>query len=979
MDTYFSLVAKAARWAAQRGPANAITGVTLADPTSPTDSDIPPGFPEEYVQVIKSSGAKLAYHTYRVALSEPADQNLTLQWQIREPGFKTVLSRPLPAPVPKGAQAADIRVFAGPGTHYVDVWLVDKKTVLDWYTEPITLDGWPTMSEVRYSKSVLLANDSLDISATIKPTFNQPRPCTFYARAKDNLGRLVAEKYQSVSQDGGMALIRLEFVDLIAANVTVEVFAVDSTQIPTAEFMLMRAAHDGRTLPVRTLYPRDTFSFVAQVSGAVEYNERGYNTLLAELGVDTAYTPGSRPAGLHLTESRLRPVPLSGKRVDEKWEAPAVTLETRKAETQRLQTAAKELWGAGSPLYVLGNWSALRPTVDDLTRSPDLQQAFGAWLQKEYGDLQRLNAAWGSAFTSWDAVTPMPVPEGAKPDHFAPWVDPRRYLDSLAVAIAEEGRNAIRAVDGDAIAGVTVSRDADWGRLASQLDLLCAPAGEVGVEKLRSYRPRGGFTGEGFNGALGTEAAGAGPWAAWHAALHGLSSVWYANAVGTQDSPELRGAVDPFGRPTDTLRAMGAAVETIKSGVGAVLLRATRMNSGIVIFDSPASAYLNQIEKTFDCDTPRAESAFVDALRDLGYSFDFMASAALTRGDLKNYKTLILPMARALSAEESGAIQRFAAEGGHVIADLAPGRYDAHGAPYPQYPLADLFGITARTLGEAGAGATAAVTAGAGDGEAKATLASVIADASLAAADASAGGSAGDVPVWLTHASGKGSALLLNHALVQSSSAAVQDPALRALLGAALASFGATRDTEWSAPKRSAFPGELFQFRYGETRLAAVLRNPEGDGGAETVRLTMDGKGSVYNMLGGARPTRAKSIPVKLKRGDVALYAKLPYEVTGIILLAPETVTAGRRVTVRMKVRTQGALAGEHVVRIEFVPRNGAPLKHYSRDVVCPNGEGETYIPLERNETLGYYQVTARDVLTGVTASTTVEVGPAVR
>ena len=132
----------------------------------------------------------------------------------------------------------------------------------------------------------------------------------------------------------------------------------------------------------------------------------------------------------------------------------------------------------------------------------------------------------------------------------------------------------------------------------------------------------------------------------------------------------------------------------------------------------------------------------------------------------------------------------------------------------------------------------------------------------------------------------------------------------------------------------------------------------------------------MYSLLGGARLTSSKSIPVRLTRGGVALYAKLPYEVTGIILVAPVSAPAGKRVTLRMKVRTQGALAGEHVVHVELISKTGVPLRHYSHDVICPNGIGETSIPLARDEALGFYQVTARDVLSGVTAATTVEVGP---
>ncbi|MBI5093940.1 MAG: beta-galactosidase trimerization domain-containing protein [Candidatus Hydrogenedentes bacterium] len=978
-DTYFSLVAKAARWAAGRSPDSAIASVTLSDPAGPSESEIPPGFPEEYVELMRTSGVKRPYHVYRVALAEPADRNLDVQWRIREPGFKTVFSRLIAAPIKKGGQSADIQVFAGPGKHYVDVWLVDKKGVVDWFTEPITLDGWPDLTEMRYSKGLLLANDSLEVAATIKPTYSQPRGCTLYARAKDSFGRLVVEAYQDVPQEGGAARVRLDFVDLITNYVSVEVFAVDSARGPFSEFVLWRSAHDGRAFPVRTPYQRGSFSFVAQTSGASEYNERGYNSLLAEMGVDTASVSGDRFTGLHLAESGLRPAPLLAPELDANHDL-SMDPEARRAVAERLQAAVKQLPGAGSPLYTLGDWDTLRPAVEQLAKSQGLQRAFGEWLRKEYGDsIQRLNTAWGTAYNSWDAIVPVEPPAGDKPERFAPRIDAQRFLDAFAASILDEKKIAIRAIDGDAIAGVTVAGDADWGSLAAHADLLCVPASECAAEKLRSYGVRGSFTGEWFNGATGADASAAGARAPWHAVMHGLSSVWYANGVGTLDNPELRGAVDPFGRPTVALTAAAESVERIKSGVGAMLLRATPAHSGIAIYDSPASAYLGEMEKTFDCGADQAEAAFAGILGSLGYSFDFISEAALKRGDLKNYTVLLLPMTRALDGEEASAIRKFCEGGGRVVADLLPGRYDTHGVPYEQPILADLFGVTARSTGEAGPAASATITVDSGDEEVKETLATVIPDTSVSATDAVPSGTAGDAPVWFVRKVGSGETVLANHILADHSKDGGErsdDAALRALFGALMREFGVSRGAEVTGPKHGAFSGECFEYRYGAATIVGLLRDADGGPATESVRLTMKSKGVVYDVLQGLRLTRSKGIPVRLARGEAALFAQLPYDVTGIIVLAPETVPAGRRVTVRMKVRTQGELAGEHVVHVDIAPRNGKPLRYYSRDVVCPSGEGETYIPLARNESPGFYQVTARDVLTGVEAATTVEITP---
>lgn len=54
------------------------------------------------------------------------------------------------------------------------------------------------------------------------------------------------------------------------------------------------------------------------------------------------------------------------------------------------------------------------------------------------------------------------------------------------------------------------------------------------------------------------------------------------------------------------------------------------------------------------------------------------------------------------------------------------------------------------------------------------------------------------------------------------------------------------------------------------------------------------------------------------------------------------------------------------------------PIRYYGKNVLCTKGEGTSYIPLALNERPGRYKLTARDVLTGVSAEAFVNIfGPA--
>ena len=102
----------------------------------------------------------------------------------------------------------------------------------------------------------------------------------------------------------------------------------------------------------------------------------------------------------------------------------------------------------------------------------------------------------------------------------------------------------------------------------------------------------------------------------------------------------------------------------------------------------------------------------------------------------------------------------------------------------------------------------------------------------------------------------------------------------------------------------------------------------------------------------------------------------MPYEVSEIVLTAPESVATGERLPVHILVKAKKAAPGTHLVHVTVSRIPAHPLPYYARDVVCPKGEGDTYVPLALNDTPGMYVVEACDVLSGVSSRVMVKVGP---
>jgi len=993
MDTYFSLLAKAARWAAGREPLVWIERLEFTGPTGPDEEEIPPDFPEEYIQAMRDAVVPQPYRPYRLVLNQPADRAFRVEAQVREPGrgLREVYS--YDAILSAGQSTYPIQVAMGPGRYFVDTWLFDHNAIVDWHTEVITVEGWPEFTGLKFSKAALLANDTLDVSLDVRPLLHQPRASMAYVRATDALKRLVAESYQIVPADGGEVHLRLNFADLIAGMVKVDVFVVDGTHPPFTHRDTQRAAHGSAYLPVRRTAPANAFSFLVSSPIDTEYNVRLFLKTFAELGVDTVHAPATAASRFSLDEVNLYPLPeltryTCDTAVEGTVRAPCLSDPVfREEETVRLQEGAVLFWAGGSGMYSLGDGNQLIASEENVCQSPSCLEGFQETLRARYETLGALNAACGTGFASWAAVRPATEAEAATSGKFAPWIDFRRYMDTVFAGIHVHGREVIRGVDRHgrvgfrAAHGLTPYQGYDWWRLASQLDVLGVAADDLTMEKIRSYCDPHCYAavcvGDGF--VLRTiESA---QWLPWRLVLHQVPAFWWTTPTGSAESATPYGALMPDGRPAPLFAAAAHEIADLKaSGLDALLLRAMRKNSGIAIYASQSSFLLNLVEPSFGCDSLCAEARFARLLENLGYQYDFVSSEQVERGRLGGYSVLVLPMARALGDAEIAAVREFHALGGHLIADVASGQFDEHGIPRAQPPLAGLFGVRYGKPVQAGEPAEAQIELALGEGhpDIRGRLSGVRPDTSLEPAGADVGGAAGGSPVWLVGDSGPGLTVLINHALPAYTGygAGSNERNLRALMGALLERAGATPLVRLAPPEGKAFRIECFGFRYDKADILALLSDPKVDGKRQKVTLSFGPERCVYDMRHGQRVRRAKKVRVRLVPGEAKLYSSLPYEVNEVRVDVPETVPCGRRLPVYISVKTEGGLPGEHLVRIEIAPVSGKPMAHYAQNVVCHEGQGDAFMPLALNEALGLYTITVRDVLTGMSAHAAVRLTP---
>jgi hypothetical protein len=100
------------------------------------------------------------------------------------------------------------------------------------------------------------------------------------------------------------------------------------------------------------------------------------------------------------------------------------------------------------------------------------------------------------------------------------------------------------------------------------------------------------------------------------------------------------------------------------------------------------------------------------------------------------------------------------------------------------------------------------------------------------------------------------------------------------------------------------------------------------------------------------------------------LICLLPYKVEQVTLSGPQRARRGQHVMLRAAVKTDDLAPGEHVVYFDVTSPTGVRRPLYCAVRSAPQGKATLEIPLALNDPLGQWTVTARDVMTGVEATT---------
>ena len=606
----------------------------------------------------------------------------------------------------------------------------------------------------------------------------------------------------------------------------------------------------------------------------------------------------------------------------------------------------------GPPYYSLGDENHCQFGVG---YSPYELQAFKQFLEKRYGTIERLNEEYGSQYATFEEVPRYKEAEAIEEGNIAALIDHRLGTDDEWANYHRDLVEAVRKLDPNARVGAEGSQSGDMERMLDVVQLW-SPYGDHVL--LRSLATKDHVTSHWWGGY----AEGAAD----------CTKLWRWLIRGFANYNQMFCAMHVDGALFNADYSYRAFFENLLIDLRelyagtALLLRDADVVSedAIAVYWSRESEHASYALKNL-ATMQSSQTSLVKTLALLNRDYRYISSRRVARDELLNprAKILFVPTAHALTQEAADGIVEFVREGGTVVADFLPS-LNEFGRRLENGRLDELFGATCGGKTSPKRINDLRIDVTINGQPVRVTCPRTVGHADVTVTDAQVLASDENGPLMLVKKVGNGRAILLNFDASRCSRDQ-RTGLVEALLKAAEADpqyrLTAPPETQLSAKCR----GNL-------TLLGVIL--PEEGAGPTTV--SWDEAAHVYNVRTGEHLGRISeiAIPITDDLQRVHLYALQRSSIATVVVETADQAKTGETLTVNVGVGFgDPALApSDRLVRIDVTNPQGEHVMHYRSFARLNGPNGTSEIPFAFNDSPGEWTITATDVATSVSASTTV-------
>ncbi len=665
--------------------------------------------------------------------------------------------------------------------------------------------------------------------------------------------------------------------------------------------------------------------------------------------------------------------------------------------------------------YYLADESSLTAYSDplDFSWSKPTLTALRQWLQGQYPSLDALNHEWETDFKSWDDVMPLTTTQAQAKGDYAGWMDHRTFMEQVYAHAMGVAAETVKAEDPAGLSSISGTQDPgpsngiNWYLLDHTVGYLQPYSMNDQDDLHRSIHAGQIMTGFTGYGSAGMELHHQ----QWHRLFEGqtgASLFWQYTALNadltlTQQGQDLAAITNEFRNEGAALLLRGAHRDNCGIAVHYSLasLRGHWITDGhiapheVMVNADPTSANLKRFHQN--------RTEWLQALRDAGYQYDFLTTEQMDKGELSNYRVLVLPDSIALSEGEVTAIRSFVERGGLLISDGETGRMDGHARWQKGGLLDDLLGVQHKEtrLEPKENQATEIHARVAGQSLA---LDVIPANPDLKITTGHAAATAGNTPFLIENSFGAGRSIALNFWLTNYDSLDKSNP--QASLGYAPLGNGGLQKTNTNAALLSLLEtylgqagispiadahtasgkplgcSEVIGYHNGDMRYLAILPGMGcSDAGSVSVRLPK--AEYVYDLRTHRSLGDVTSVTGTMDAGSPLFLAVSPAPV-GKLNINPEAVSGGEtRVkaggTLGFAIRqseTSGMKDFPEAVHVEVSGPDGKTIDYYSKNLPLVSGEARFSVATALNDPSGVWTVKATEPYTHQASVATFSVAP---
>ena len=645
------------------------------------------------------------------------------------------------------------------------------------------------------------------------------------------------------------------------------------------------------------------------------------------------------------------------------WNDPEV-VDERVAKLAEKHAPARQ---HGVFVYSLGDEIATRGSC----LSPHCLTAYRKYLQEQYASIRALNASWGSTYESFGKVKLLYPKdndgvEAQRSGIFPRWFDRQAFQSDNICRYYKQFGDAYRRIDPESRTGYEGAGRFDRGDdydLIVRTNQFWSPYPGLGDEVIRSIAPRD-FPRSNWMGYAKT----ADPliWKYWRMVTRGCDAVWWWRweALG-----RFHGFLAPSLAPFDATKEMIKDTQIVRRGLGTLLINSEMQTDGIGILYSQPSAYAAKLQTSPSYGSYQSNhAAFHHAVRELGCNFRYFTDRQMRLGevDLSTFKAIILPMTQAMGTQEAELLRAYVRNGGLLIADVRPAIYDGHVKPLTAGQLDGVFGTT-RTGSDNALNVDGQVKVALANGRLEPlALGKVRVDGGVRAAGASAAGSAGKAPLFLTNSFGRGRAVLLNLAMASYPALSAESTSetaarlWRLTLGMGQVSpiLGLN-----DASGRRLRNVEVTRWMNGPVQIVSVFRHK---GQPEPATLSLPQAMHAYDLKNRRDLGRLQTISLTITPYRAMFFALSPEPLAPVSLEVSPSVTPGGVQRVRI---TSPMPEGQQAVKVQVTLPDGA-VADWVDSVAVVDRQGATVnVAVAFNDPTGTWTVNATELYTGRTTT----------